>query len=183
VIVALTQRPRPEYIYGLTLVLMTATGFSIAVLLARARATAVLASTAVVAAIGILLAFPPYFRPGPRPIFEGVHRLEPFRSMLQRRGDVLVTTGYGLELCAYLGRTPDDLCSSPSWATLRDRIKSGVSVADALDQTNATVIYADPGLQAAPVLSSFLAAPERAGWRQAARGTGIDGVWSVLVRR
>jgi hypothetical protein len=181
--VALTQRPRPEYIFTLTLVLMAAAVVGFAALLSRLGWAYL---TGVLALLTLLLAFVamrPYYHPSPRPIHDGYERLQPVRKELQTNGSILVTSTWGFELCAYLSYTVRDSCLSPSWADFRKRITGADLIRPALRRAHVTVLYADSPIQADPVFRRFLHAPRAFGWREVDRGVGADGPWSVLVRR
>ncbi len=180
-VVALTQRPRPEYLYGLTVGLVALVGLCTCALLRRIGGTEVVAPLAVGLIVVLGIALPSYYQPGPRPIHDALERLQVIRERLQEPGSVLVTSGYGYEICSYLADTASRYCTSPSWAELKARVTGATSIRDVLDQAKVTAIYADPLLQADPVLAQVLGSPRSAGWRKIAAGTAADGPWSVLI--
>jgi hypothetical protein len=183
-VASLTQRPRAEYIYGLTLTLMLLTAACVGVILQRGGALRIAAPVAAVGTLVLILALPSYYRQGPRPLHDALERLDDLRPTLRRPGAVLVTSGYNWEICAYLAKSHDRYCSSPSWVSVRSELARGKSVERILDDERATVIYADPVLRLEPAFVSFLESPDLAGkWRTIATGKGSDGDWSVLVRR
>jgi hypothetical protein len=181
-VVALTQRPRPEYMYGFTITVMLLVGLGVLSVMRRLGLDALLGVISVVVIAGLCIAMPSYFHNGPRPIHYGLERLAAVARPLRSPTSVLVTTGYGGELCAYMATTYKRVCGSPSWPDLEHRIVGGEPVSKALDRVKATVIYADPVMQRDPALATFLTSPGQAGWRQIERGVGPDGPWSVLVR-
>lgn len=181
-VVALTQRPRPEYLYGLTVGLVALAGLCTSALLRRLGGTQVVAPFAVGLIVVLLIALPSYYHPRPRPVHDALERLQVIRESLQQPGSVLVTSGYGYEICSYLADTANRYCTSPSWAELKARATGERSIRDVLDQAKVTAIYADPQLQADPVLAQVLASPRSAGWRKIAAGTAADGPWSVLIQ-
>lgn len=184
VVAALTQRPRAEYIYGLTLSLMLLTAGCTGIILRRIGLPRVAAPVAVIGTLALILALPSYYRQGPRPLHDALERLDDVHPMLRRPGAVLVTSGYNWEICAYLAVTPRQYCSSPSWRTVRSQLAHGKSVERILADARATVIYADPVLRLEPAFVAFLDSPESAAdWREVASGRGTDGEWSVLARR
>jgi hypothetical protein len=183
-VAALTQRPRAEYIYGLTVTLMLLTAACAGVILRRAGALRVAAPVAAVGTLVLILALPSYYRQGPRPLHDALERLDDVRPTLREPGAVLVTSGFNWEICAYLAKAPDRYCSSPSWISVRSQLAQGKSVERILDDERATVIYADPVARLEPAFVSFLRSPGVADkWRTIASGQGADGDWSVLVRR
>ena len=184
VAVALTQRPRAEYIYGLTLTLMLLTAACVGVILRRVGVPRVVAPIAAVGTLLLILALPSYYRQAPRPLHDALQRLDEVRPVLRRPGAVLVTSGYNWEICAYLAKSFQQHCSSPSWLGVQSQIRRGKSVQRILDETHATVVYADPVARLDPAFVSYLKSPRAAAnWRTVVSGTDRYGDWSVLVRR
>jgi hypothetical protein len=180
--VVLSERPRPEYIYSLTISLMAFAGLSVAALLRNTKALRAMAPIAVGAAVTLLAAMPSFYRPAPRPLLDGVQHLEVVASRLQQAGSVLITAQQGYELCAYLAATNTRHCTSPSWPTLEAQLASGTSIEAALNQANATAIYVEPVLMADPSIAKLVSSPQRYGWRELASGTGDGAPWHILVR-
>jgi MFS family permease len=182
VIVALTQRPRAEYLYGLTVGLLALVGASVAAVARRVGGARLLAPTAAAVTLVLVILLGPYYSPRPRPIHDGVERLQIVRHTLQRRGSVLVSVADNTELCSYLARAIRDHCSSPSWAVLRAQARPGTGIHGVLDRVRADAVYADAAMIGDPAMAPLLAEPRRYGWRQVAGGTGPGGPWRVLVR-
>jgi hypothetical protein len=180
-VIILTQRPRPEYLYGLTIAILVFAGFCFWALLARVNLVRCAAPSAVVLSVLLLAAMSSHYRPGARPLHEAVTRLQIVRKPLQNPKAVLITSRYNWEICAYLASKPDDHCLSPDWETLQSRITGGARVDNVLRNANAKVIYADPALQSDQSLKNLLADPKRYGWRRVAAGVGRDGPWSILL--
>lgn len=181
-VVALTQRPRSEYLHGLTVFLLALTGLCSAALLRRFGGTRFVAALAAGVIVLLCVAWPSYYERRSRPVRDGVERLQVIRAQLHEPDSVLVTSGYGYEICSYLADTSSRHCTAPNWATLRPQIEGGTSLVGLLAQVDATAIYADPLLQADPLFAELLASPRSAGWRQAAAGCTAEGPWSVLIR-
>jgi hypothetical protein len=179
-VVALTQRPRPEYMYGLTIGLIVLVGTCASAVLRR-LGTRFVAALAAGLTLILCLALPSYYHRGPRPLHDAVERLQIVRGLLNKPGGVLVAPAYNFEICAYLAATFERHCTSPSWATLKRQLDHGEPVRNVLNTAKATAIYADPELQADPAIAKLLASPRSFGWRQAAAGTGTDGPWSILI--
>lgn len=180
--VALTQRPRPEYLYGLTVGLMALTGFCALALLRRFRANRYVASLALVLTAVLCIVLPSHYHSGPRPLHDAIERLQVVRGVLQQRSSVLITSGYNYETCAYLAADFNRFCSSPALAALKAKLSAGQSLRKVLAEENATVLYADSSLHSDPSFSKLLASPASMGWRQLSAGTGPGGPWSVLIR-
>lgn len=180
--VALTQRPRGEYIYGLTLTLMVLTLACIAALVRRARVAHVVAAATALVPVVLILALPSYFEVGPTPLHDALKRLARLHSTMERSDTVLITSGYNWEICAYFAKHLAEHCSSPSWQKLQQRVATGEPVDRVLGGVRAKVIYADPNFRLNPKFAAFVDAPPSS-WRPVASGKGRDGLWSVLVRR
>jgi hypothetical protein len=178
-VVALTQRPRPEYMYGLTLTLMVVLGLCVAALLRRRAWTDFAGVAAVAAAVALCVGIPHFYHSGPRPIHDGLDRLAVARQRLERPGGVLVASSYNDELCGYL---TDGKCTSPSWWELKQHFETGAGLARVLDRIHARVFYADRIIEADPSAAALVAAPGKYGWSRIAFGVGTDGPWSVLAR-
>jgi hypothetical protein len=179
IVVVLSQRPRPEYMYGLTVAILATIGLGASALLRRTRTEPYAAAFTVVLTLALLVAVHSHYHSGPRPLHDAVERLQVVKPQLQKQG-VLVTSGYGFEICAYLALSFDRHCSSVPLPT--PQLLTRRSLRSFLDRTKATVIYADPVMQGDPVLRRFLAAPGSVGWHRLAGGGEPDGPWSVLVR-
>lgn len=180
-IVAATERPRPEYIYGLTLACMIGTGVAVTAIARRAGLSSNrLGWISGLLALALIIAWPAYYSQTTRPLHDALVRLAPVERQLQRPGSVLITDAYNGEICAYTALDPWHMCSSPAWATVFAELASGHSAAAVLRAQGATVIYAD--VNVADALASVLAAPQKAGWRVTAHGGSGANSWSVLVR-
>jgi hypothetical protein len=182
-VVALSQRPRPEYMYGLTVGVLALSGLCTTALLRRFGGTRFVAAIALGSIAVLSLVVPSHYHPGPRPLHDAVIRLKVVREALQRPASVLITAGDGQDMCFYLARTINGYCTSPSWATLQAEIAAGQSLESVLGRAKATVVYADPLLRAEPAVARLVAAPRSDDWQEAAAGTDVDGSWTILIRK
>jgi hypothetical protein len=179
---ALTQRPRSDYIFALTLGLMLLTAACAGALARLARVERIAAAGAVLVPVILIFALPSYFHRGPTPMRDALERLDKFAPELQRRNAVLITSGYNFEICAYFARSMTSYCNAPYWADFQPRIAKTQSVRRALDDVHATIVYADPVSRLDPRFRAFAESPPRE-WTTVESGRGDDGDWSVLVRR
>jgi hypothetical protein len=182
-IVALTERPRSEYIYGLSIGLLALTGYCLRAILRHWGWAGLAAPLALFVVLVLAVALPSHYKRGPRPLRDAIERLQVVRPELQRPGSVLVTSSYNWEICSYLAEDFNRFCASPSWAQLAAQIDSGSPVQEVLGSVRADVIYADPLLQRDRAMAGFLASPRAAGWRKVSEGDSSDGPWSVLIRQ
>jgi hypothetical protein len=181
-VVLIEQRPRPEYMYGLTIGIMALAGVCLTALLRRVNGTRFIAPVAIVLPLMLVIALPSYYTRGPRPILDAVNRTQVVRAKLQQPGSVLIAAQFNFEICAYLAETYSRNCTSPSWSTLQAQLASGAPIQGVLTRAKATAIYAESLLLGDPSIARLVAAPRLYGWRQVAGGVGEDGPWHVLVR-
>jgi hypothetical protein len=181
-VVVLTERPRPEYMYGLTVGLMVLTGVCASALLRRLGWTRFISAIAGVLMLVLLVALPSYYHRGTRPLPDAVQQLAIIRRQLQRPGSVLLASQFNFEICSYLAASFDRYCTSPSWPALQAQLAAGTSVHTVLTRVKATAIYADSVMLANPSIAKLVAAPRTAGWQQVAGGSGPGGPWRILVR-
>ena len=181
-VVALTQRPRPEYMYALVVGVMALTGYCVSAITRRWGRDSLLAPLAAGLVVVLCLAMPTYYDPGPRPLRDGIERLHVVQGALQRPGSVLITAADGQSLCHYLADRSAGHCISPSWGVLKEQLVRGRAVEDVLDNARATVVYADPAMHGDPQLTPLLSSPRAHGWSKISEGEGGDGRWSILLR-
>jgi hypothetical protein len=175
------ERPWTEYTFALTVGALFVIGVCLSALLRRLVSMRVLAVLAAGATIVLAAAIPPFYHPGPRPVHDGVQRLNVVRDTLDAPGAVMVAPGLGQSMCLYLARSFEHYCNAQVWPVLRTQVSRSRSVETVLAKTKASVIYADTTLVSDPLLKRFFAAPRKYGWRQIAGGIGSDGPWRVLV--
>jgi hypothetical protein len=183
-VVLLTQRPQPEYMYGLTVILLALAGYCVTTLIQRFSATRLVAPITGVLVLALLVAAPSHYQPSPRPLHDAVERLQPVRSALQRTGSVLVTSAQvdADSICNYLAYDFQRVCTPLAWQSLQAQVTAHNPIENVLASVKATVIYVDPALRADPAIAHLLAAPRSRAWRQADTSNGPDGAWQVLIR-
>jgi hypothetical protein len=181
IIVAFTQRPRPEYLYPLTITIMVVVGYCLTGLVSKVRFARYVPLFGIVLVAGLIATLGSYYHPGPRPLDDALARLQPFKAGLQSPKSVLIASGYDFQLCAYLSDGSNRRCTSPSLNSLLADVVGRRRFVDVLQEINASVVYADPTLASQPEVAPLLQAPEQNGWRVAASGTSAAGPWQVLV--
>jgi hypothetical protein len=182
VVVMLTQRPRPSYLFGLAASLMMMTGIGADLLFRRwAPARAAWTLAAVVVAATILV--PGTYRSGeaaPRPLLAAYRRLKPYRERIQVPGRVLVTPGYGFEICAYLVTDPPRRCDARDYYRLREGRSAGQTWPDVLAASGANMVYADEVAMADRAFSAFVANADRWGWSVVGKERSRRARWVLL---
>jgi hypothetical protein len=180
--VALSERPRPEYMYALTVGVLAVTGVCATALLRRIKAEHFVPPTAITALLLLLALIPGFYRPADRPLLTRVQHLASVSPELQQPGSVLIASGYNYELCSYLAETHTRHCTSPAWPTLQSELVRGVPLKTALNHAGATAIYMDSLLLQDPRMAQLAATPRAYGWREVSSGSGSEGRWQVLIR-
>jgi hypothetical protein len=186
----LMTRPRPSYIFPLTILVLALLGMSLVAIASRLsvprRARAVIPVVAVAAVILI----PNHFRAGysnpqigpGQPLKTAVSRLEPYRSELAGREHGLLAVYPATDVCLYVGGS--DPCQEVSWnhpvgETLGPELAGREQHSFAPTQidfiyANEYVFAADPGIRAR--LDGLL----ENGWRRLAPSTPSG--WMLLER-
>jgi hypothetical protein len=185
-VVMLTQRPRPAYLFGLELGLQAGAGLCVQALLHGARTRRWLATAFPLLVVGLLLVVPGYYagapRPPARPLRELYRTLLPYRAAIQTHGTVFVTPGYGFEICAYLRVDPMYMCQSLDYYRLRREMEAGAAWWSLLAARGATMFYADEAVTGDARMQRALAEAPAAGWEVLMRSHTAQGE-RVLLRR
>jgi len=183
-VVLIEQRPRPEYMYGLTVGLLALVGVCFTASLRRFAVMRFVAPLALGLTVALVIVLPSYYSKGPHPLLDAVNRTKVVRHALQQPGSVLITAQFTVdfEICAYLADTHARHCTSPNWSALQAQLASGTPIQAVLNQAKATAIYAESLLLDTPSIARLVADPRLYGWRQVAGGSSAEGPWQVLVR-
>jgi hypothetical protein len=185
VVAALWQRPRPEYLFGLSVGLLAVIG-TCAMAYADRWPTLKRGRPAIpLAALLLLILIPahygsgyvtPQIGPG-RPLKEMVDRLYPMRRDLRGSDVKLLATSSG-DACAYVGG--DDPCKPIRWKSILSR-DPGVSVADVLETHGVDFIYVDRVDLENPAIRDAIHQAEAAGWARIAPSSAGQG-WLLIKR-
>jgi hypothetical protein len=188
---ALMTRPRPSYMFPLSVLIFAALGMSLVVIASRLgvprRARAVIPPLAIAA----LILIPSHYRagysnpqigPGER-LKTAVDRLEPYRAELEGKSNGLLAVYPATAACEYVGR--DDPCEAVSWnhpigETLGPELVG--SRQNSFSPTPIDFIYADEYVwNADPGMRARLNGLLGQGWRRVAPSSP-DGSWMLLER-
>lgn len=185
VIAALWQRPRPEYLYVLSVGILALIGMCAMAYADRWPATKRIRAAIPIAALLLVVLLPAHFtsgyvtpqvdRPG-RPQKEMVDRLYPIRTELRGDDVKLLATSAGAG-CAYLGG--DDPCKQVFWKPILAGERSG-AVAEALAARRVDFIYLDEVELQRPYFQEVVREAEAAGWTRAPISSGQP--WLLLRR-
>ncbi len=180
--VMISQRPRPSYMFGLAILLRAATGMCLFVLLSRTPWRKWLS-----AAFPVLVVLIVFFKQShyahakasePRPLLRAYERLAPFAKTLERAGSVLVSPGYGGELCNYVGKGG---CVGLNYYDLRAEAASGNAWPKILSGHSATLVYLDEAVLAEPSGQRLASEAISASWQVLVRFNGGGQNWILLA--
>lgn len=182
-IVAVTQRPRPSYLFPLGLSVMTAAGMALFALV-RHRGERLVPAAATVGALLLIVLTPTYtpmYQGGraegdtSRPLLKLYRRLEPFAELFHQPSVRFVSPHYPHELCRYLERRVDRYCQGVTPQSLVARTPG--SAYDGVDVVLVDETHPASRDSAAPLLR------DPATWRVVARGGENGRGWMLLARR
>ncbi len=186
VLVSIMQRPRPSYMFALGLAAMASAGMSMHLVARRWSALHRWPPLFPVLVVMIIALAPRYYaqphRFVGRPLLDAYRRLSPFADLMKRRDTVIVTPGYGGELCSYLAVDDGRTCQGAWFYALRDAIRPGQEWADVLREQKATLFYADHQVLGEPVVQPFTSDPVRHGWAMIAFQRVRGQEWKLFQR-
>jgi hypothetical protein len=183
------ERPRPEYMYGLTIFLMAAIGMSVFVIAHRWPGANHLSGLISVVIVLTMLVFPTHYaldyyvahaEVRGRPLLQVYRRLTPFQDIIARADTVVLVRRYNRDLCNYMGY---GLCKGFDYAILAER-PARLPLDAFLSERGITLFYVDEhllsSLQVDPLARNFLAAPDSVGWKRIAFQDGGDSRWMLF---
>jgi len=194
-----TQRPRPSYMFLMTLALMAVVGLALTVIAHHGRLSRHVGWLVPVGVAGLLLIVPSYYtlrfypnlaQHGQRPLRRLYYRLLPYREHFARRMTVVVLpntfgnpTTYGDDLCAYLGQ--NDAChAAATLDQLMAQRRAGETLGEALDRAGSTLLYLDERVltSLAPEIETFDQDRQRLGWELLGSGENPGDRWRLFGR-
>lgn len=186
VVVMLTIRPRPSYLFNFSVLLLAVIGMCGFVLGSRWPALARLRVVLPVVAAGILVAVPSiyderYQTPqagASRPLLEMVDRLKPFEDVVGRPTTRLLTARFANEACTYVA--PTSPCRGTSLIEAIEQRPKGTTLPRLLKQLDTNVVYADESVITNPSTRDVLQKLERKGWEPLGPSPSSGDSWTLL---
>jgi hypothetical protein len=180
--VMLVARPRPEFVFGFTVLMLAVIGIAAMAYAQRWPRLGRLRVALPPLALVLLVALPAHFDSGyqtpqigpGRPLKQMVDRLEPFDREL-RGDDVHLLATRAEDGCAYVGR--DDGCTGVRW----EELAGAQRTPEMLDQAGVDYVYADELDLRDETTAVLLRTLEGRGWQQLDSGAAGER-WSLLSR-
>jgi hypothetical protein len=177
--VMLMQRPRPSYLFPLSLGLMASTGLALQMVVRRWGLAKWMRWLVPLPVVALLLVVVPTYasrKPSsPRPLMESYRRILPFVDSIRARDGIVVTSGFPNELCNYFALGP----RCRDYYALRAEVEAGSTWTNVLRDHRVVFVYlsesalSDPSGQAL----STVAGPVS----RIASGTTEQGPWTIHI--
>lgn len=163
------QRPRPSYLFSLTILLMAIAGMSLFVVTRRLKKIEKASSLIPIFYIFLLLFTPSYFlkNSSERELLGFYRLLRPYQEILASSDTFFMTSNYSFELCSYLGRK--EMCTPLTYSNNSiSNLQEGAKSFKKQDEPSANMFFADESSlsQIEPNSRSamFLNNPNAFGW-------------------
>lgn len=187
-VVMVTQRPRPSYLFGLFFCVASAVGASAAASTERLGLQRAAARAGPWAALLLVAALPRYYGPGyvnpagggGQPLRALVERVLPYRAAFRVAERRVVTFGYGLEICGYVGA---GACRARDFRDVIAGRPPDLTLGTWFSRENVGLLYADENTFAEPRAGYFLAYPETDGWEAIVRVERAGERWGLYRPR
>lgn len=184
------QRPRPSYMFLLTLFLMALVGTSLFITIRQLSIYKYMQQLSLMIMVGLFIFIPPYYSltKRERPLLTMYRELHPSDQYLGIPGTGLVTVRYGQLLCHYLTKNNLGGCVGYTYSIF-DNIGKNESVAQFLNRQSVPVVAIQINniflsrYGRIPSVKRFLANPERFGWKVAAMQNNSKQKWSLYVKK
>jgi hypothetical protein len=168
VVVMLMQRPRPAYLFSLELGLLAFIGLCAQAWLRKSQGHRRFETVFPLLQVLLLILVPRFYdssvRPAERPLRDMYLALFPYRAAIQAPETVIVTPGFGGEICNYLTARPGLQCRSLDYHRLRPEAEASGDWWSVLAAHGANMIYVNEAVAAEPLMRRSLARAKEAGW-------------------
>jgi hypothetical protein len=184
IVVLFMQRPRPSYMFGLTVALMVLVTLCAYVIVHDWKISVRLDWLTWVVAILLVLFFPAYWASQPRsqPILSQVEALRPFRGkIISGKLAPLATSGYEDDISAYLNLGKASKSGFQSIRALQDELAEGQSLSSLLVQRGFKLVLINGFVGSDPPIQEFEQTAEENGWKIARTRSDSDSYHSYKV--
>lgn len=168
VVVMLMQRPRPAYLFSLELGLLAFIGLCAQAWLRKSQGHRRFETVFPLVQVLLLILVPRFYdgsvRAAERPLRDMYSALFPYRAAIQAPETVIVTPGFGAEICNYLTARPGLQCRSLDYHRLRPEAEASGDWWSVLAAHGANMIYVNEAVAAQPLMRRSLARAKEAGW-------------------
>ena len=191
-LIVLTQRPRPSYLFSVSIFLMALTGMCLVVFLRRWPALRRLSAAMPAIMILFPMLVPSYFlhfgKDTSRELLTMYEHLKPFEKIIAFPGNKLLVKGYGYEIKCYLAHNRSGGQGSE---TINDsflkKLSKSMPLESVLDQKAGNLFYVNDSLwsqlESNPFCSDFLQHPEAAGWEKIGFQDAPESRWMLLRKK
>ncbi len=183
-----TQRPRPSYLFTLSIFLMALTGMSVFVITYRRPGFQILSNWMPVVMVVTLLATPIYYvKPNyvqSRHLLNLYRKLTPFEKIISRDDTIFLVNGYSLEVHYYIRHRYTNYVTKTFDYSIFNGTPLDISLPSLLNERGINLFYVDENFlgmfQADPytLIQTFLSS----GWKLIAYEDGGDGRWMLLYK-
>ncbi|HYL36192.1 MAG TPA: hypothetical protein VEV17_09805 [Bryobacteraceae bacterium] len=168
IIVMVTERPRPSYMFSLGLLIMASAGLCVQLVSSSWAWLSSVRPWFPIAAIALIVITPCYYylspRFGSRPNLEVYRHMHPFQGIVDP--DVaLMAPNAGPELCFYLSRITNRYCEGINFWTFRDSIPPGGDWNQALTARKVKFFLANESVLTDKAGASFVKSAQSNGWQ------------------
>lgn len=184
-----TQRPRPEYLYSLTLTIMALTGICVFVILGHWKIYQRLDQwVLVIGVVLVLLVTPqyydtPHYYEHPRTLLNLYRRLSPFQEIIASPRTVFLKGEEAFNIWGYLGLLKSKVLDY----RILDKLSGDMPLDIFLEKRGINLFYVDESLNARliinPLHHSFLISPESFGWKVIALEDSEKAKWKLLQKK
>jgi len=184
VIVMITQRPRPSYMFTLGLLLMALTGFFVQLIISNWPWLSAFRWMFPIAA-ATLIAFTPCYYAAPRfgrPNLAAYRHIRPFQEIIDPNVG-LMAPFYGADLCYYLSRTPRRYCRGFDYWVFRDSTAPGVDWNRALAALRVKFFLANESVLTDKAGAEFVRSAPSNGWEVVELENLPGNRWMLLQKR
>jgi hypothetical protein len=187
VIVMLTIRPRPSYLFNFSIATLAVVGTSAMVIGSRWPWASRLKAAIPVLALAVLIAVPSHYdahyvtpQAGQgRPLLRMYDRLQPYKLLLRSRYTRFMAPQFGAEACVYAsegGGCPN----AQSFLQAINRATPGTSLPQLIRSNEINLLYVDELVTSNPSIREMLERFERRGWRSIGPPLDSGAPWALL---